>query len=185
MYPSLSQIPISDEQINYLTDVNVLLSVTGNDSNTYFTLVRNPLARLASVYHSFFEKENTFIYSNYLFGIFTPNLTFKEFVKRLATIPDRFKDQHLKPQSCFLEYYSSKEILVVALKLEEPEAIHDFLSPFKLSLPHLNKSESFQYLNYYDIETYKLATAIYQNDITRFGYSHDVERLKSEIQKSC
>ena len=169
MYPTLNQKNISEAQINFLTDLN-LQSETLNTS-VFFTIVRNPFARLVSVYRDLFENKNHYIYSDYLFGILPQQISFPEFVERIARIPDRLKDQHLRPQHAFLKYYEQKNLEVKVFKLEEPEALIQFLNQHGMNLQHMNRSvEPYDYKSYYNEHTMKQVSEIYEVDIIRFGY---------------
>jgi hypothetical protein len=181
IYPSLGKKDLHSWQINALTDIHLRSSLTLQErSSALFTIVRNPFARLISAYRAFFKNQSDFfIYQDYLFGIFSKTITFKEFVKRLQYIPDSLKDQHLKPQHHFLKFYETKKLTVTVLKLEEPKQIQAFLTNYQLTLPTLNKSkEPYDYRMYYDDETLNIAYLIYKQDILRFNYNQEYETLK-------
>jgi hypothetical protein len=182
-YPTLKQKEISNKQINFLTDVNLHTHATKSDNHTYFTIVRNPLRRLVSVYRGFFENNSAnYIYRDYLFGILPQHLSFSNFVERLASIPDHLKDQHIKPQHCFLEYYEQKKIDVTIFRLEDSEKVNQFLNQNSLELLYLNKSEKpYDYRSYFTRKTLAIASEIYQKDIDRFGYQHEVNALTEYI----
>ena len=175
IYPALAYKSINEKQINFLTDVN--LSQEANES-TYFTVVRNPLARLVSVYRSFFENNSPeYIYESFLFGILPQQLSFVEFVDRISRIPDALKDPHFKPQSCFLNYYDELKIPVKIFKIEEPEELKGFLEKHNLELHHLNRStEKYNYENYFDEKTRAQAKEIYAVDIRKFNYLTEFDR---------
>ncbi len=179
MYPTLKQIEISEEQINYLTDVNLQVIGTQSGNHLYFTIVRNPFSRLVSVYRSFFEKNlQDYIYGDYLFGILPQHLSFSDFVNRIANIPDRVKDQHIKPQHCFLEYYENNKIAVKIFNIEGSEKLNQFLSQNSLQLSHLNKSEeSYDYRAYYNANTLGKVNELYKIDIERFGYQQEYQKI--------
>jgi len=186
IYPTLNQKKLSEKQINFLTDVNLLPGVSEiNDQNTYFTIVRNPFRRLVSVYRDFFEsKTPSFIYSDYLFGVLEQHLSFDEFVDRIIRIPDRLKDQHLKPQCLFLRYYEHKNISVKIFKLEEPDQLNSFLSSYHVQLPHLNKSNAnYDYQNYYSPSLLQRVYTLYQNDIEKLGYEDEYKRMTDYLGK--
>jgi len=172
VYPTLSQRKLNGVQINFLTDATLQVHLE-DVSRTYFTIVRNPFSRLASVYRDFYEnKDSHFIYRDYLFGILPQTLTFSEFVDRISCIPDRLKDQHIKPQHLFLQYYVKQNISVKVFKLEDPEKLNAFLKEHSLQLPHLNKSQvGYDYRQYYTPSLLKKVSALYQSDLEKFGYS--------------
>jgi hypothetical protein len=172
IYPALNQHKPTEIQINFLTDVNLQVHVK-DASKTHFTIVRNPFSRLVSVYHDFYEnKDSHFIYRDYLFGILPQSLSFAEFVDRISCIPDRLKDQHLKPQHLFLEYYEKQNISVKTFKLEDPEKLNVFLKEHTLQLPYLHKSQvAYDYREYYSPSLLKKVSVLYQSDLEKFGYS--------------
>jgi hypothetical protein len=180
-YPAISTKVITKKEINFLADVN--LSYEINDSS-YFTVVRNPLARLVSAYRSFFENNSPdYIYGNYLFGILPQHLSFSDFVDRISRIPDSLKDPHFKPQSCFLGYYREQKIPVKVFKIEESEKLEEFLQQNGLQLQHLNKSpEKYDYRNYFDDKTLMLACELYRVDIEQFNYTRTFEPIKECIK---
>lgn len=184
IYPALKQKAINEKQINYLTDVNLRVQASNSTSHTYFTIVRNPLSRLVSVYRGFFEgNSKNFIYRDYLFGVLPQNLSFSDFVDRLTCIPDRLKDQHLKPQHRFLEYYEGKKKIIKIFKLEDSEKVNQFLDQNNLQLPHLNKNlGNYDYRSYFNTKSLNAACKLYQADIERFGYKTEAEELKEYIK---
>jgi hypothetical protein len=90
-------------------------------------------------------------------------------------------DQHLKPQHTLLPYYERKGVQVKILKLEEPEALHEFLHSYGLTLKAINKSEEYDYRTYFDKETLGLAYRLYQKDIHHFGYEAVLLELKQRV----
>jgi hypothetical protein len=190
-YPALKNNPINDEQINFLTDANLEHTIEKSDPSTYFTVVRNPFKRIVSVYRDLFEKQQSnFLYSGYLFDVFTSTLSFTEFINRLASIPDSLKDQHLKPQSTLLKYYEMKKMQVVTLKLEEPEKLREFLTSHSLEYFHRNsEKKEYRYEDYYTLETLEKVRHIYRADIEKFGYHSAYaslfEYVKSINQLNC
>lgn len=172
IYDDISR--LDAREINFLIDANLKPKLSpAEEASTFFTIVRNPFARIVSVYRSYFEgKQDHFLYEDYLFGSFQKAISFPEFVRRLSLIPDRLKDQHLKPQHLFLQYYERRKLRnITVLKLEEPDSISNFLNQYNLSIPHLNKSNSTSdFRSYYDEETARLVAEIYKMDLENFGY---------------
>jgi hypothetical protein len=181
MYPTLAQKTITETQLNFLTDLN--LQTENSNTSVLFTIVRNPFSRLVSVYRDLFENEEHYIYRDYLFGILPAQISFSEFVERLNSIPDRLKDQHLKPQHAFLKYYEQKSLEVKVFKLEEPETLNSFLNQYNLNLPHINKSSApYDYRSYYNSGTFNIVREIYKEDIDRFSYKTEEESLLEHLK---
>lgn len=176
VYPALKERVLTEKQINFLTDANL---ETENPGATIFTIARNPFSRLVSVYRDFFEKQSSFIYADYLFGIFAKDISFSEFVHRLALIPDRLKDQHIRPQHLFFQFYERKGLTVRIFHLEKQDKLNNFLAGNSLQLHHLNKSaDEYDYRLYYTVETLEKVRSVYATDVVRFGYENDYHELK-------
>jgi len=149
------------------------MQASGSDTpphTTFFTVVRHPLARLASVYRTFFEGDTyDFLYEDYLFGILRKRDTFADFVRNIASIPRPLMDQHFRPQVELLEWYRRKNIGVKVLKVEEPEAVHAFLEPYDLEWTVKAVGD---YSDYYDKATEAIARRIYCSDLNAFDYTN-------------
>jgi hypothetical protein len=178
-YAALRHRTVTEKQLNFLTDLNLETEI---NAQPYFTIVRNPFARLVSVYRDFFENPAHYIYRDYLFGILTQEITFPTFVDRISRIPDRLKDQHLKPQHLFLKFYQQKNVDVKVFKLEEPESLNNFLHGYEMKLQHVNTSGSYDYTSYYDRHTLKKAFEIYQDDVKGFGYENEYKMLTESLK---
>lgn len=182
-YPALTERNPDEYQINFLADVNLQPAVIAK-TETFFTVVRNPFARLVSVYRDFFETNHArFMYSDYLFGILKPDISFAEFVSRISQIPDRLKDQHFKPQHEFLKPYENKGFSIAWFKLEEPALLQSFLKEQGMELSHRNKSQSdYDYTTYYNAGLLKKVYALYREDVDKFGYRGVYEELANKIK---
>jgi Sulfotransferase family len=182
-YPALTEKNPDETQINYLTDVH-LKEVTEFGSETFFTVVRNPFARLVSVYRDFFETQRSeFIYANYLFGLLPQTISFPEFIDRISRIPDRLKDQHLRPQHLFISPYEKKGRAVKVFKLENTAELKSFFAEHDMQLTHQNKSaHPYDYASYYTQASLRQAYEIYKADLSKFGYRQDYEQLKQAVK---
>lgn len=182
-YPPLKERNPDETQINFLADVNLRIAKESG-IETFFTVVRNPFARLVSVYRDFFETNRAeFIYADYLFGILSQTISFAEFVSRISRIPDRLKDQHFKPQHLFVEPYENKGLAVKIFQLETPSALESFLEEHGMELSHRNKSpEAYDYAQYYNPYLLQQVFEIYETDIQKFGYSQLYESLKVHVK---
>lgn len=185
--PRLKGQKLNETQINFLADVytrNDLLPLA--EGAQFFTVIRNPFARIVSAYRYFFESDEVFNFEDYLFGILSKDLTFEQFIKRLAIIPDRLKDNHFKPQTKLFEYYYRNKINVSVLKLEKPDEIKSFLASYNLTIPLLNQSpEPYDYRKYFTKETLNLAYAMYKDDIKQFQYEQEFNDLKEFISSEA
>lgn len=184
LYPDLKGNMPDAATINFLTDVNIRRSVSQEDADDiFFTVVRNPFARIVSVYRDFVSSTaRDHVFEDYLFGILRTDLSFREFVKRVEGIPDLLKDPHLKPQHHFIDFYKRKNPNVVILPIEKPDEIKYFLFIYNLEIPHLNASEnSYDYREYYDQESFDWVSRIYKQDIRMFGYESQVRALREYV----
>lgn len=173
--PELRDRSLDATQLNFLADAWLQSSVDKELKNfNGFTVVRNPFDRIISVYRDFFAPDSTkpFIYQNYLGGILPQTLSFDEFIERVSRIPDRFKDQHFKPQHLFLKPYQHKGINVRVFKLEEPELLQDFLQPFGITLPHLNKLPETTPVSFRE-NTLNIIRKMYAFDFEVYGYDQN------------
>jgi hypothetical protein len=180
----LSQLPrLANESpgardINLLADVYMKRQLRNDDRHkTFFTMVRNPFARIVSVYRAFFEDSITpFLYEDYLFGVFRKQMTFREFVEALERIPDSLKDQHVKPQHLFLRPYERQGINVRVFRLEHPGDVGAFLKNFGIAFEVFNASRSsYDYRSYYEADLVRIVGHIYRIDLERFGYTWNPE----------
>src|SRR5687768_11474398 len=131
-FPDLKGQTLSSQQINHLADAHTLRVLSSQDKgNVFFTVVRNPFARVVSVYRQFFEcLHDPFLYDDYMFGILKRQMSFKDFIGILKGIPDVLKDQHLKPQHRFLSYYEKANKSVQVMKVEEPDMVSAYLEKY-------------------------------------------------------
>lgn len=187
IYPGLKHVPLTATDINYLTDANLRRHITPADPlDIFFTAVRNPFARIVSVYRDFFLRETgPFIYEDYLFGILSRGLSFAEFVRRISVIPDFLKDQHFRSQHEFIDFYVKKIPNVVVLKLEDTDQLKSFCSIYNLDLSHLNRTGQapYDFREYYDYDTFQRVTAIYRKDLKRFNYGKEARALRAWLQR--
>jgi hypothetical protein len=181
-YSALKEKNPDEAQINFLADVN-LQSIEETRVENFFTVVRNPFARLVSVYRDFFEtKHAEFIYADYLFGILPKNISFAEFVSRINRIPDSLKDQHFKPQHLFIKPYENQGIVVKTFQLETASALESFLNEHGMELTHRNRnSEEYDYTQYYNSSLLRQVYEVYEADIKKFAYQQTYLDLKQHL----
>jgi hypothetical protein len=186
IYPNMKDYSLSTTEINYLTDVNLQTKLKEKTNEIFFTVLRNPFARLVSVYRDFFEnKAHESIMKDYLFSVLPNTLSFSEFVERIAIIPRHLQEPHFKPQSLFVDYYEKHGHNVVILKVDKPGEVESFLSIYGLKLPFLNASESsYDYRTYFTQKTFESVSELYSEDIRRFNFSIEVNDLKNFLIKN-
>lgn len=174
IHPELKKLALDPLQVNFLADTWLQNVHAPESGHTGFSVVRNPLARLVSVYREIFEKESPypFIYQNYLGGILPKNLSFESFVMRISEIPDYLKDQHFTPQHQFLKPYQRMGHDIKIFKLEDSIPLQNFLSNIGMELPHLNKGNVSDYSRYYSQKSLETAWKMYAHDFELFDYEH-------------
>ena len=183
-FPALKAQALSSQQINHLADVHSHHILTGEDKgNNFFTVVRDPFARIVSVYRQFFESAHLpFLYDDYMFGILKKQMSFKDFIRVVKDIPDFLKDQHLKPQHRFLSYYEKANTNVHIMKVEQADTVSAYLEKYGLKFEAFNRDpEPYDYREYYDQEILEIVSEIYQKDISQFGYAGSYDELRSYL----
>lgn len=183
-FPDLKGHTLSSPEINHLADAHTRHDLSREDKgNVFFSLVRNPFARIVSVYRQFFERaHDPFLYDDYMFGILKRQMSFKDFIRVVRAIPDVLKDQHLKPQHRFLSYYEKSKTNVHILKVEEPDMVSAYLEKYGLKFEAFNRApELYDYRQYYDRQLLEKVREIYQKDISRFGYMNIYDELRSYL----
>ncbi|MEQ8554258.1 MAG: sulfotransferase family 2 domain-containing protein [Cyclobacteriaceae bacterium] len=72
----------------------------------FFTVVRNPFSRLVSCYKNKILR-GEWIYNRYLLGSLRYGLrqgmSFEDFVRKVAIIPDKYSDIHFRSQACIIK----------------------------------------------------------------------------------
>lgn len=98
-----------------------------------FTIVRDPVERIYSLYKNKFEDKDKieregFYFKNYPFGSFQQDMTFEEFVVQVCKIPDILADRHFVSQTYLIN--KSGISLDFTGKLEEIDYVWDkFVKP--------------------------------------------------------
>lgn len=154
-----------------------------------FSFVRNPYSRLVSCYKSKYYRDKELGYKilrfdYYLLGYLQKDKGFKNFVKRVSRIPNNLANRHFDSQfkllydkkgNCLVDYIGKFE------KLEE-----DFKyikNKYKLyDLPHFNKTEKTNWMDYYTIETANIVRKKYSKEIEHFDYENDYTNLINYIK---
>jgi hypothetical protein len=150
----------------------------------YFTVVRNPFARLVSAYlNSYFEGDSFhYVYDCYFFGLFQQKHSFSEFVERIFIIPEPLLLDHIKPQTTVLRNLKINKIKVFKLE-QDGQKITQFLGLKEGEFSKLNVTSSYDYKAFYDLKSFERASKVYKNDIEFYGYQKEYEELKNHVSK--
>ena len=155
-----------------------------NNDSLVFSFARNPFEKLVSLYLNKFRSTKNleaegFYFQDYLNGIFTIDINFEEFVILVCKIPDNISDRHFRSQSGTI--YRDPEIKPDFIgKIESFQ--DDWLTLNNLagtSMPveHFNRSDKYDYREFYTQDLVELAAERYRDDIKLFGYSNEYHEL--------
>jgi hypothetical protein len=158
-----------------------------------FTFVRNPFARLVSCYVNKLIEDKKRLgkdmrclyFEKYLFGYLNVDKGFHNWAARACRVPDRYADRHFVSQS-FLIHDRKGHMLVnevfnfenLARDYEAIRVKYD-LEP----LPHYNKTNRGNWMDYYDERTARRVYRRYRRDIEEFGYRDAYDELIKYIRK--
>lgn len=161
--------------------------LTADEENYFtFTFVRNPFKRLVSFYVNKFEQEKDSLIANNELAIYLRDLhrrqgTFAELVNLIAQVPPHLADRHFKPQSYLIDSVGGELDFIGRMEtLGTDFAI--LQQRFDLpTLPVVNKSHAYNYMDYYDLATLDKVKAYYQEDLQRFGYLSIYDDIKNYL----
>lgn len=153
-----------------------------------FTFVRNPYERLVSCYESKFHTDRdkyhrkVLYFECYFFGFISKDKGFTNFIHSICKIPDQFADRHFCSQyGLIYDNYKGKESCVLDFVGKYETMAQDYKKiqdKFHLKqLPHFNKSEKKNWMDYYTLETAELVHNKYRKDFEKFGYEEKYEQL--------
>jgi len=153
---------------------------TGKSDRLFFSIVRNPYHRLASLYHRC--QKGPFFFYDALKKIQQKNFfTFEEFCNFVCTCPDSISDDHFRSQYSYLttpegEFFMNKIFKLEDL-IQDKSPIEDLLGK-RLNIHHLGKSntEKINYMTsyYHSPSIKKLVFKRYQEDFNFLGYDPDI-----------
>lgn len=152
-----------------------------------FGFVRNPYDRLVSAF--LYLKKGGGSFDDFLFSQETLiDLDFKEFVFELQKNPKLLSWIHFQPQHLFLCDEEKKILVKYVGKYESIQ--EDFFTicqknNMKKILPNTNTNPHINYTFYYDKETAKIVSEIYDDDFKIFGYTKDIELETSPSPEDC
>jgi hypothetical protein len=153
-----------------------------------FSFVRNPWARLVSIYTEKIRPEpvTSEFFVNGVQRCFVKRglpvragMGFEEFAEIACGLPDAETEKHLKSQSHFLV----REGAVVPRFLGHVESMADdwrrlgTLAGFGTPLRHLNRTRHAPYTSFYDRRLVNLVGDRYRDDVEIFGYDFKPEPL--------
>jgi hypothetical protein len=182
----LENILLSDEQIDALAFRFVKNRLTRQTQHyKKFALIRDPFQRLVSVYQDLFDPTSDhFSYESYCFGILNPNLTFRQFVRTLDSIPDFLKGPHFASQYYILSRSAGLEdIMWFRLEKDKP-AFENFIANYGMTFVQRNKQQkSYNFKDFYDAETVNRVYDLYKRDITYFDYREEYDQLCTYVKE--
>jgi hypothetical protein len=170
---------------------------TGRYSDYFkFCFIRNPWARIASCYQSKVVNSkniNQAFWTQCLyyvmpksassvrhrlasFLVLNATMSFEEFVKAVANIPDEYADKHFRSQHSFLCNAQGKLLVDYVGHLEtfkddfQQVAQRIGLNGESLQRGTEKKKRSYHYKDYYDKDTWAMIAKRYEKDIELLGY---------------
>jgi|AZII01.1.fsa_nt_gi hypothetical protein len=153
----------------------------------YFSVVRNPFARLVSFYVNKFQKlqqghSEGFEFSKYLGGVFNKEDSFESVIKKVCNIPDEIADRHFKSQKFLLTVECKEKVKI--FRIEDVGGIQSYFVKKNISsLGLVNVSPRYNYMDYYNLNLVEKIKERYTGDIDLFGYVSEYDKLISYVQK--
>lgn len=178
--PALEGQPLSDEQVDALAFHYLKKKLSERESTyTKLALVRNPFHRLVSVYLDLFDPRAThFSYEAYWFGILRKEMTFGDFVKTIAAVPEYLRGPHFASQHYIISTAAGRDVTWYRID-KDTQQLDDFLRKFSIALPHRNRREvSYDYRTYYTPEILAQAWPLCCSDVHHFGYHEEYAALQ-------
>jgi hypothetical protein len=150
-----------------------------NDGYTIFTFIRDPFARIRSLYK---EKICEYLFSHFKSMGMKQNMHFRDFVKIIARIPDSNSNDHYKSQHSFLYQNSSKGsnimpfIKVGLLENFDEDLKRIFGKHYRDSFKKFHYRKTNSTTLTIDPDTHRLLEARYREDVNM--YNKVVSNLK-------
>lgn len=150
-----------------------------------FSFVRNPWDRLVSCYRDKIAGEvggftklapSGIAVCLERFGVFSPEMTFDEFVEAVASIPDAAADAHFRSQSSFVMTPEGRPGVDFLGRYETLQRDFERVAariglPAEVRLPRLQAAPPGpRYVDYYAANTRRLVADRFGDDIEVFGY---------------
>jgi len=151
-----------------------------------FGFVRNPLDRLYSCYAQKFVlygRMRNMPLEFWRYGdAFHADMTFEEFVRAVAGIPDRIADIHFRSQHRFLYFRGEPTVDFIGRFENLSSDWESVRERFGLpELEHYNRSPHRSYREAYTPELAQIAARRYEQDIRLFGYEEEVAELAGTV----
>lgn len=159
-----------------------------NNLGTTFSFVRNPYARIVSLYHFIGQRALERIEMRKQ-GLRTKKSTNQEDDILIAEYYNKGFEHWIVEHSADMKnpfdlgiwLYERKTPMIhwlehrvdIVIKLEEINSNLHYLENIfkcKIDLPHLNKSKHKHYREYYNDNTFKIVTKLFKEDLETFGY---------------
>ena len=143
-----------------------------------FAFVRNPWDRLVSCFHEKLAGDHpaakAFTATMRRKGVLTDlQVSFPDFVRGIAEVPDPLADRHIRSQHCFLAGEDGKLLVDYVGRFERLALDFQLVGRrlgVDIELPHLLKSDRRPYKEYYSNELRTLVGERYRRDIELFEY---------------
>ena len=146
-----------------------------------FAFVRNPWDRLVSCYtekirpdgdpENFINGVSRVLTS---FGVFEAGMSFEQFAREVAQIPDEEAEPHFLSQHKFIVNRAGDLIVDFLGRFETIDKDFDVVRQrirAPVELPHLLRSQHGHYRDYYSPDLAHIIGERYSEDIARFGYT--------------
>lgn len=151
-----------------------------------FAFVRNPFAKLASVYKSKYDINSYQVFDIYAFGLLLGKYrvkNFEHFVKIICKIPEHLLESHIAKQYSIL-YDNGKCRVKFVGKMENLSEDWQYIqSQVDIpNLPHSNKTEKTDWRDFYNLELAEMVYQYYKEDFQAFGYTDEYEKLVTYIK---
>lgn len=158
-----------------------------------FTFVRNPFEKIVSCYESKYHIDKKYNnhkkflrFDTYLFGYLRKDKGFDNFVGRVARIPDKWLEDHIRLQYDLIHDNNGNKLVDYIGKYENlAEDFKQIQEKYDLKpLPHYNNSggEKRDWRSYYTLETAELVYKKYKKDFECFGYEDSYKDLVAYLK---
>lgn len=153
-----------------------------------FTFIRNPLDRLLSCYAQkivLYARQMKLPLLFWQYGsLFSPQMSFAEFVHAVASIPDEQAERHFRSQHTFLYHQENCLVDFIGRFEQLSQDWNHLRQQHNLGqLAHYNPSPHQPYTQMYTPHLAQLAATRYQKDIELFGYTAAIEPLLQTKQR--